>query len=129
MTLSRASLIRAIELSVLIVQFASAQHTRNAAPPAPNSSPAAATVNIGSNAGPPGSVVVLPIYVNPPKGVGMGKLTIQVSFPASSLRFEKLERGPVFKSVELHSEVASAKDAKGIATTMLTITVGITNVE
>jgi hypothetical protein len=50
-------------------------------------------VELATNSAPPGTVAVLPIYFAPARGVTAVRIEIKVSFPAASLKFEKVERG------------------------------------
>jgi hypothetical protein len=117
----RASCLAGSVSVIVACQIAVAQQPSKHATQQRSANAAITTINLGSNAGPPGSVAVLPIYFKPANGIEVGSLTIQVRFPAATLKFEKLEPGPQFKSVQLSSDIATTKDPKGVATTTVTI--------
>ena len=80
-------------------------------------------ISIASNSGPPGSVVVLPIYFTPAPGERIGRLKLELSFVSPSLKFEKIETAAAGKAgnVEVTSDVGTAKNAKGTESTTVTV--------
>ena len=100
---------------------------QQAAPKAPGNeradSASYSKVSLASNSGPPGTVVVLPLYFTPAKGREAGRLKAEVSFPSASLKFEKIAPGVAAKkaNLEVTSSTRAGKNDKGEETTALVI--------
>lgn len=80
-------------------------------------------LSLASNSGPPGTVVVLPLYFTPAKGTEASRLKIEVSFPSANLKFEKIAPGVAAKkaNLDMTSSTRAGKNDKGEETTALVI--------
>ena len=80
-------------------------------------------LELASNIGPPGAVVVIPIYFTPAQGVEVGSLKLEVHFVSAFLKFEKFEGGPAAKmgNVDLSSNVKVGKNEQGMEVSTLTV--------
>ena len=81
-------------------------------------------ITLGSTAGAPGELVLVPIYMTPAEGVSVGQLKLQVSYVSVNLKFTKLGLGLAAEqgSVSLRTETKDSKNEKGIEEQTLTIT-------
>ena len=88
-------------------------------------------VALASNSGPPGSVVIIPIYFTPAAGVEVGRLKLTVNFVSASVKFGKLERGIAAQvpDLEFRSEIQFGKNEKGLETSTLTVVAGFSSPE
>lgn len=80
-------------------------------------------VTLGSSSGTPGTSVVVPIYFTPAEDAKVSNVTIMVNFVSANLKFAKIERGIAAEmgDVGLTSDLKTGKNAKGVATSTLTV--------
>lgn len=88
-------------------------------------------LEIANNSGPPGTVVVLPIYFTPAPGVEAGRLKLAVTFESANLKFVKLEPGVAAPkgNFGLSSDLKVSKSEKGLETATLTVLASISSPE
>ncbi len=81
-------------------------------------------ITLGSTAGAPGELVMVPIYLTPAEGASVGKLKLQVSYVSVNLKFTKLALGLAAEQggVNLQTETKDGKNEKDIEEQTLTIT-------
>jgi hypothetical protein len=115
--------------SVVVIFFvgslrAAAQQDSAASQGESSSSNPNANVVLGGGTGSPGASVVVPIYVNPPKGTEIGQLKLQVTFVSVNLKYDKVESGIAAEmgDVGIKAETAAGKNDKDVETTTLTVT-------
>ncbi len=80
-------------------------------------------LQIASNSGPPGSIIVLPVYFTPLAGEHLSRIQLSVTYSTPSLKFLKLEPAAAAakSGIEVTGAAKAGKNEKGIESTIVTI--------